>query len=279
MVTSVERSSNAIPTRLGSLPMQLRLLVVCPSPTVADQLAEALAGDRATKVFAESASDAESALARLRDKAFDALALVHIPGVLDALDLTEAIRGMGIEEPILVLGNDDAGDFAALVYEIGGDAYLHASSTSTRTLLWTLSRAMERSTLVRENRRLSECEKNRLRQEQDDVRRLLADQQMLVRTPCEVPTELKEHYRELLRTQVIMGAGNLTAEIESLALMLAGGKLTADQALSLHLEALEDLIRGLGPRSARHIMARADLLLIDLLARLAQFAADTTATP
>ena len=67
-----------------------------------------------------------------------------------------------------------------------------------------------------------------------------------------------------------MGAGNLKDEIENLAHMLVGGQVSADDVLALHLDTLESLIRGLGNRSARHIMTRADLLALDLLSRLAE---------
>ena len=67
-----------------------------------------------------------------------------------------------------------------------------------------------------------------------------------------------------------MGAGNLKDEIENLSHMLVGGQVSADDVLALHLDTLESLIRGLGNRSARHIMTRADLLALDLLSRLAE---------
>ncbi len=254
----------------GSLPARMRALFVSSESQDNRWLSEAFAADCASVVALEEAMGAEAALARLRDEVFDAIVLRHIPGLLDALELCEAIRELGVEEPVLVLGDDDAGDFATLVYEIGGDAYLCTPTTSTRTLLWTLSRAMERRTLMRENRRLVEGERYRLRHEQEDAVRLLADQRALIREQCHLTDDLKTHYRELLRTHVIMGAGNLREEIKSLALNLAGGQMSADAALGLHLETLEELIRGLGNRSARHVMARADLLALDLLSRLAE---------
>jgi hypothetical protein len=40
--------------------------------------------------------------------------------------------------------------------------------------------------------------------------------------------------------------------------------------MELHLEALEDLVRGLGSRSARHVMTRADLLIVEVLVHLSE---------
>ncbi len=48
-----------------------------------------------------------------------------------------------------------------------------------------------------------------------------------------------------------MGSGNLLAEMADLAELLATGGVTAPQAIQLHVEVLEELVRGLGNRSAR----------------------------
>jgi hypothetical protein len=94
------------------------------------------------------------------------------------------------------------------------------------------------------------------------------------RTPSrgedELPERLVAHYRELLRTHVIMGSGQLTEEMNKLADLLATAEVTARQAMWLHVRVLEELIRGLGNRSARHVMNRADLLVVDVLVHLAE---------
>jgi hypothetical protein len=40
--------------------------------------------------------------------------------------------------------------------------------------------------------------------------------------------------------------------------------------MRLHVTALEELIRGLGNRSARHVMNRADLLVVEMMMHLAE---------
>ena len=64
-----------------------------------------------------------------------------------------------------------------------------------------------------------------------------------------LPAELIAHYRELLRTYVIMGSGNLSDELKRLAELLVTAGLTARQTMQLHLHVLEELIHGLGTRS------------------------------
>jgi hypothetical protein len=55
-----------------------------------------------------------------------------------------------------------------------------------------------------------------------------------------------------------------------LAEMLATARATAPQTMRLHVQVLEELVHGLGNRSARHVLSRADLLLLDVLVHLAE---------
>jgi hypothetical protein len=66
-----------------------------------------------------------------------------------------------------------------------------------------------------------------------------------------------------------MGSGNLACELSRLAELLVSAGLTARQAMELHLTVLEELLHGLGTRSTRHVMTRADLLAMELLLSLA----------
>jgi hypothetical protein len=67
-----------------------------------------------------------------------------------------------------------------------------------------------------------------------------------------------------------MGFGNLASEMSQLAEMLATAGVTAPQMMLLHLKVLEELVRGLGARSARHVMTRADLLVLEVMIHLAE---------
>lgn len=81
--------------------------------------------------------------------------------------------------------------------------------------------------------------------------------------------QVSQHYRELLRTHVIMGSGSLAVEIERVAGLLAVMGLTAREVMRMHLEQVEAVVSGLGNRSARHVVARADLLAMELMVQLA----------
>ncbi|HEV3004453.1 MAG TPA: hypothetical protein VGX78_08320 [Pirellulales bacterium] len=287
----------------GNLPTRLRVLYLTTSQRTGGWLAEAFAGDRAAEVVLEEVQGLTAGLARLRDEAFDAVLVSHEPGEIDALELLAALRGGGTEEPLVVLGRENEPDFAQACHEAGGDAYVCIHAATTRMLLWLVARAVERHRLIRENRRLAQAERQRLRVEQHEAERLLDQQRALMRDlealgrqrgdaheddggadrierqyerpatcapPLAMPAALVSHYRELLRAYVIMGTGNLATEMATLGEMLATAGISAPQAVELHLSVLEELVRGLGNRSARHVMSRADLLVLEVLVHLSE---------
>jgi len=286
----------------GALPASLRVLHIVPEQRQDVLLADAFAADNAVKTQLTEIAGAADGLERLNVATFDAILVTH-DAELDALAIVEGIRGSGGDEAILILGDLPELEMAPLSFEVGADAYLAKPTTSTRGLLWAIARAVERSRLVRENRRLAQLERSRLEREHHEAEHLLCEQRALVRdleelhrrcddeddaapgpsaseqlaaraelpqTPCELPQPLVAHYRELLRTHVIMGSGSLADEMRLLAELLASAQITARQTLQLHLLALEELVRGLGARSTRHVLTRADLLVLEMMLYLAE---------
>lgn len=304
MSTAKQSTRAGLATPWGNLPARMKALFVTTHERTGGWLAEALAGDRACRVVLEEACGAAAGLAHLRDQVYDAVLVSHEPGLLDALEFAEGLRAGGAEEPLVVLGPQSEEEMSALCYEVGADAYLCVHTTTTRTLLWTVARAVERASLIRETRRLTQADKQRLQQEHEEAERLLGQQRGILRelesldasdsesplavasalaesataperiVPCgtswSLPHALVSHYRELLRAHVIMGSGNLNGEMGALAEMLVAAGVSAQQTMKLHLHVVEELIRGLGSRSARHVMTRADLLVLEVLVHLAE---------
>ena len=304
MGAALNEVASILPAACG-LPPRMRVLYITATPGAA-WLDEALAADRATEVVLEEAAGTPQGIARLREEHYDAVLVSHQPGALDALELIEALRAGGAEEPFVVLGADDEAEMAALCFEAGADAYLCIATTTTRALLWVVARSIEWRRLVRENRRLLEGERKRLRAEHSEAERLLDQQRALIRdlenmrstgltaeecedepaveelaettqscettpsAPHGLPALLAANYRELLRAYVIMGSGNLAREMNDLAESLASAGVSAPQAIELHVQVLEELVRGLGSRSARHVMSRADLLVLEVIVHLAE---------
>lgn len=263
-----------------SIPPRMRVLHIAAPGQTGQWLAEAFAADSASQVVLEEAVGTAAGLARLRDEVYDAILVNHEPGAIDALDLVEGYRASGADEPIVVLGMPNEQEMAALCYEVGADGYICIPATTTRNLFWVVARAVQRHQLVRENHRLTLAEQAQLQRQRDEAAGALEQQRALWANPADdspndaasmplMPAELIAHYRELLRTYVIMGSGNLTGELQPLAKLLIAAGITARQTLQLHLHVLEELVHGLGARSSRHVMARADLLVLELLLHLA----------
>lgn len=289
-------------TPWGLLPPRMRVLYVCTRGRTGGWLADALAADTASDVVLDEVNRISTGLERLRDEPFDAVLMGHEPGELDALRMAGGVRAANPDLPIVVLGAQSEQELAAQCYEVGADAYVCVNTATTRALLWSMSRAIEYHRLTAENRRLSQLQKQRLTQEQDEVQQLLSQQRALTfglqairarsdplpsasgrgaggdsdppadectgRAPIRLPERLVDHYRDLLRAHVIMGSGNLSDEMNKLADLLATAGVTAQQTMELHLRALDELVRGLGTRSARHVMNRADLLVLDVMIHL-----------
>jgi DNA-binding response OmpR family regulator len=277
-------------TPWGYLPPRIVALFVTGAQRTGGWLADAFAADSASEVCLDESDGMAAGLTKLRNEVFDAVLISHEPPSLDALELLDAIRaGAGEDQPLVVLGAQSEQDLSALCFEAGADAYLCVNTTTTRALIWTVARAIERRRLISENRRLNQAQQHRLHVENDEAHRLLAQQRALVMrdhesesetdasnlaeegspTRLPLPDPLVGHYREMLRACVIMGSGNLSSEMRRLTELLADARVTAQQALLMHLDVLEEMIQGLGNRSARHVMTRADLLILDLVANLA----------
>jgi DNA-binding response OmpR family regulator len=285
---------------LGTLPATMRLLFISTHHRTGAWLAEAFAHDSATSVSLDEALGMTHGLARLRDEAYDAVLISHEPGTLDALDLTEALRGGGSEEPIILLGAQSEQELSPAAFESGADAYVCVHTTTTRSLIWVTARAIERHRLIHENRRLSQAEQHRLQLEHVETRRLLDEQRSVLRDleavaagaggasadrcrridgesagtpstpPPSLPVSLVAHYHELMRSYVIMGSGNLGDDMARMAELMADAEISAPETMQLHVCVLEEMVRGLGTRSARHVMTRADLLVLEVMVHLSE---------
>ena len=291
MVPALSDCRQKLPaTPRGQLPPRMRVLFITGLHRTGGWLAEALTHDSASEVLLEEAQGMNQGLTKLRDEAFDAVLVSHEGDQLDALEVLDAIRaGSRDEQAIVVLGEQSEQEMTALCYESGADAYVCVNTTTTRTLIWVVALAVERHELLRENRRLQQAQRHRLHLEHDEASRLLQQQRAMIATLEQIrhtelgdaqegelpmrlslPEALIDHYRELLRAYVIMGSGNLSAEMKSLAELLVSANVTPQQAMLLHLFVLEEMLSGLGSRSARHVMTRADLLILEVMINLTE---------
>lgn len=285
-MTSVDLPPRLSATPWGQLPPRLKVLFIRGPRRTGGWLAEAFAADSASEITLVERQGMAAGLAELRDDAYDAVLISQEAGNLESLDVLDTIRaGSRDHQPIVVLGEEDEAEMAALCFEAGADAYVCLRTATTRSLIYQVARAVERHDLLRENRQLKQARRAQQEQERNEAQRLLAEQRSLkdglpaaglrpgdraegAEPP--LPEPLVTHYRELLRTYVMMGAGQLSAEMQPLCLRLVSRRIAPRQVLQLHLAVVEELIGGLGSRSTRHVLNRADLLLLQVLSHLAE---------
>jgi hypothetical protein len=297
------------PPKIGELPGRLRLLCVGPTEPSWVSLTLQLDAAGGIEPQFRWASSANQALTLLRDDPFDAILIAAVdhdgrtPALAEGAALVKAIRASGCEDPIVLIAPSisDA-DWLDLSWE---ECELLQSSRlwNSAALVSILKRAILRTERTRQSRRLEIDQTRRMARERDEAEQLLTQQRRIIdnldarvetqdnthvtrqamldcfgrqttesvpRPRPELPAEINSYYQELLRTYVIMGSGNLTTEIAKLAELLATAGCGPREALALHLEHVESLVSGLGNRSTRHILARADLLALELMIHLGE---------
>ncbi len=286
------------------LPGRVKMLLVSAGDGSDDWAPTAIAGDNAVQFDLHCVVGAPAAIECLRDEPFDAVLAPHRPPLVDAFAFAEGLRAGGGVEPVVIVGSMPPNEADALCFESGADAYACLNHTTVRGLYWTIARAVERSRLLQDNRRLMEADRQRLRQEHDETESLLRQQRALLAdievlrqqedgsgndSPVEpqgpasplgarlagnaaqtpLPPELANRYGEILRAYVMMGSGRLGDELAGLVNRLVEAGVGSQRAIALHVEVLEELVGGLGNRSARHVMNRADLMSLEVLGLLA----------
>lgn len=199
---------------------------------------------------------------------------------LELADQLSAIRAAGCEDPILVLSDrvDDpwliaaaAGEFELLVVRNGW--------RSSALAPW-IHTAMHRQTVARERAEIGAEGRQRLQREAGESWQLLDQRRQTaerlrrslgsLRGPAaEGAAALADEYRDLLRAAVVAGAHALEAETLRFTRGIVERGITAADLLQMHVAAVESLLRGLGSRSSRHVVQQTDLLVLEVLCRLA----------
>ena len=268
------RTKRLPPTRRGDLPPHVDLLLITGLSRFGESLAEAFACDSAVDVHLETATDLASGLARLRERVYDVVLLCHDSRALDAPSVLEAIHTATSDiQPIVVLGEASDQEMAALCFEAGADAYLCSRTTTTRSLLWQIARARERHVLLLENQRLESAQLQRRNWEEDEATRLLDQQRHMADEAGgraeRISATLAVEYHELLRAYVVMGSGHLGATLDHWIQRALAEDVAPHDLVALHLRAVQHVLEGLGTRSANHVVHRADLLIVEVLMRVA----------
>ncbi len=295
----LELEAGGLEAGIGALPTHLRLLCVGSVEPSWVSLTLQLDALGCVEPNFRWVSTANEALALLRDESFDCLLVRVNPGSYvpgdDPLSLARGIRAGGCADPIVIVTIATNDETWAEGLRLNVDLLVSAKGWESSAMVPAIQRAVERGRMLHEIDRLTSADRRRLVRERDEAEYLLNQQRQIlvaledlagpprtgggetlgnspsgVSDRLRLPTEFDEYYQELLRTYVIMGSGNLVAEIVKLAELLSQAGLTPREVLDLHLARVERLVRGLGNRSTRHVMARADLLALELMIHLGE---------
>lgn len=286
------------------IPPRLKVLFVSAQRPVWVSLALRLDAIGCSEPRLEWVSTSEEALTLLRNDSFDCM-LLHLNAETKAsrLELLNAIRMSGCQEPVVLMLASPDDQIVLAACENQAEVLVSPALWESPALLGVMQRAMLAHELNEENHRLQVDNHRRLVRERDEAERLLNQQRSMVEElqtltyPSEVdesesdllsgesqhpmdseatsvefpiPQEVQDYYHELLRTYVIMGSGSLKEEILQIAELLSAANLPPRHVLEFHLQCVEVIVRGLGNRSSRHVMSRADLLALEMMVHLGE---------
>lgn len=261
-----------------------KLLLTGASDAAICQLADWYRRSGRTVPAIRALATASSALQQLAEEAFDCIVVVNVAGDpqrggVDAGSFCSAVRAAGNMDALLVLTNTASDSLWQVACETEADVCVGAGSWDLHTLLMLIDRAIRQRSIMRDAQRKTWADSQRLGRERSDCTDLLRQQrQLLQNTSSEqlgdvgsvLPPELPLIYREVLRTYVMTAALSCAPEIKKLAQTFALAHLTPRQVLQLHLDQVELLVKGIGQRSARHIMDRANVLCLEVMVLLCE---------
>lgn len=245
-------------------------------------------------------STTSEALSLLRDESFDCLLVCadnakERQSGTDSLDLIRGIRAGGCDDPVVLVADGADDEMWSAGLDLNVDILVSDRGWDSPALVPCIRRAIDRGRLAHDNYHLAMADRRRMSRERDEADYLLGQQRLILtalerfvadqsalssaahngdsgtlRTAVPLPPEFDQYYQELLRTYVIMGAGDLGPEVAKLGDLLSQANFSPTEVLQFHLERVERLVRGLGNRSTRHVMARADLLALELMIHLGE---------
>ncbi|QDU10528.1 hypothetical protein [Gimesia aquarii] len=286
------------------IPSQLKLLFVSDKRPIWVGLALGLDEIGCVEPRFDWVSTSEEALLLLRNDSYDCLLIGALyESKTRQLELLKAIRGSSCHDPVVLVLSEPDDHVALAAFEYQAEVLVSAAMWESPVLLGSIKRSIMIEQLREDKHRLMVENHRRLVRERDEAEQLLKQQRLMVEElqtltfPNEVdttetdlfleksrnhydsrqvsesfqiPREVQDYYQELLRTYVIMGSGSLKDEILQISDLLSNANLTPRKVLEFHLECVELIIKGLGNRSSRHVMARADLLALEMMVHLGE---------
>ncbi len=203
-----------------------------------------------------------------------------------------AVRESGLSTAILVLASSLDVELAEMFQEYQCDFHEVRSGWFSPATGVLINRTMQLQSDAREKMKLRNKEKQRNRREQEEAEVILAQQRALLQdilkeqnrcnqtaavdagqqisAALESLSSVDPQYEQTLRSFVIMGAGRLENEISQLAAEMKKRGDTPRDLLATHLSCVEKMVESLGCRSSRHVVQKADQMLIEMMLHLAE---------
>ncbi|MEZ6116584.1 MAG: hypothetical protein R3C28_08415 [Pirellulaceae bacterium] len=263
------------PTPWGLLPPRMRLLGYSETLPL-DWLSAALADDAACEMEWNECANFRVLCDHICETVYDGV-LLHGDSVDQILTQIDAIRKETCSQiPVFVVGSENDCHLAAVCHEAGADGFIAADQMTIRELVWRLARSAERRRAIEENDRLLSLEQQRRSIEQDEVRRLAAEQRAIVRllgVDAALPMDETDDWLEmllndLLTTYVVMRSQNLGDEMERFLQRTRSAEVSKVRLARAFMNVVDRALENIGTSSARHVYNRANLLLLEMILKM-----------
>ncbi len=269
------------------LPAELQLLFVGPEEPSWTLLTLQLDREGCTEPCFRWCPDLATAARIVRQDRFDCIVMddatrpaetsAGFPASLP--DSIAALRTGGCLDPVLVLSDRVDDTWLEQMADADCELLVTREGWRCRAVVAWIRKTIERHTVAREREEIGAEGRDRRRRESTETWRQLELLRLSARRLQGIPADAPPApacsavdlaaYGDLLRSAVLAGPEQLDCETQTLAAELAARGLSAADLLALHVDAVESLVRGLGGRSAPHVLQRTDLVAMELLVRLA----------
>jgi hypothetical protein len=190
-----------------------------------------------------------------------------------------ALRTGGCVDPVLILSDRVDDEWLADMADADAELLVTRQGWRSPAMAPWIRCAIDRHTMAREHGEIGREGQERRVRDSSETQRLLEQRTALVARlrrdvkaapPHSIsPDRDVPAYLDLLRSSVLSDAAQLGEIMAETTAALAKQGLSAVDLLELHTSAVQQLVLGLGRRSARHVLQRTDLIGWEMLARLA----------
>lgn len=221
------------------------------------------------------------ALQRVRQTAYSAIVIGDMPFAPDvsthpAEEFVRALRATGDETPVVVLLPLPHDELVSTLLQLGCEVSVTPRLWDAPSLPTVIATAVRRAHQRRELEHLRGIHHRRLARDQADAVTLMQLQQQslerLVTTGEEAGDLATEAgmYESVLRNYLVAPEASLRQEIDALVAAFYRADWGPQAVRACHVSQLERLLADLGGRASRQILARANVMAIDVITQLGE---------